>query len=146
MTEKVDRRGYMKYAGAAIVVVAGGAAGAYYATRPGTPASTETSTATVTESAKEFKIHAVHYGMHNEGAWEPEIYDSLVDAIEKSKYTFKLSLSEGVSSEAADNVIETAAGDNDIVYSTTNVYDSTIRKVAPRFHLTVAGYPVSLNL
>jgi len=32
--EKVSRRGYVKYAGAAVVVVAGAAAGAYYATRP----------------------------------------------------------------------------------------------------------------
>ena len=136
MTEKVDRRGYMKYAGAAIVVVAGGAAGAYYATRPGTTTPTETSTAaTTSEAAKEFKIHAVHYGIHNEGAWEPELYDSTVAAIEavKAKYNFKLTFSEGVSSEAADNVIETAAGDNDIVFATTNVYDSTVRKVAPRF-------------
>jgi len=32
--EKVSRRNYVKYAGAAVVVVAGAAAGAYYATRP----------------------------------------------------------------------------------------------------------------
>jgi len=32
--KEVTRRGYMKYAAAGIVVVAGGAAGAYYATRP----------------------------------------------------------------------------------------------------------------
>jgi basic membrane lipoprotein Med (substrate-binding protein (PBP1-ABC) superfamily) len=139
MTEKkVDRRGYMKYAGAAIVVVAGGAAGAYYASRPGTPTSTETSTAAATSEAtteKVLKIHAVHYGIHNEGAWEPGIYESLVAAIDavKPKYNYELSISEGVSSEAADNVIETAAGGNDIVYATTNVYDSTVRKVAPRF-------------
>ncbi len=36
LTEKVDRRNYLKYAAAGIVVVAGGAAGAYYATRPST--------------------------------------------------------------------------------------------------------------
>jgi ABC-type transport system substrate-binding protein len=36
--KKIDRRGYMKYAAAGIVVVAGAGAGAYYATRPTTPA------------------------------------------------------------------------------------------------------------
>jgi len=51
MGEKVDRRGYMKYAGAAIVVVAGGAAGAYYATRP-TAGPTETATTKVERSAR----------------------------------------------------------------------------------------------
>jgi len=51
MGEKVDRRGYMKYAGAAIVVVAGGAAGAYYATRP-TAGPTETATKQVERSAR----------------------------------------------------------------------------------------------
>jgi hypothetical protein len=35
--EKVDRRGYVKYAGAGVVVVAVAAAGGYYATRPGGP-------------------------------------------------------------------------------------------------------------
>jgi ABC-type glycerol-3-phosphate transport system substrate-binding protein len=43
MTEKVDRRNYLKYAAAGIVVVAGGAAGVYYATRPPV-GPTETST------------------------------------------------------------------------------------------------------
>jgi hypothetical protein len=39
--EKVSRRNYVKYAGAAVVVVAGAAAGAYYATRPTAPAEPE---------------------------------------------------------------------------------------------------------
>lgn len=40
--EKVSRRGYIKYAGAGVVVVAVAAAGAYYATKP-----TEVPTSTV---------------------------------------------------------------------------------------------------
>jgi len=40
--EKVSRRGYLKYAGAGVVVVAGAAAGAYYATKPSGPAVTQT--------------------------------------------------------------------------------------------------------
>jgi multiple sugar transport system substrate-binding protein len=44
--KKVSRRGYVKYAGAGIVIVAGAAAGAYYASRPGPtpPKPTETTT------------------------------------------------------------------------------------------------------
>ena len=38
--KKIDRRGYMKYAAAGIVVVAGAGAGVYYATRPTTPPTT----------------------------------------------------------------------------------------------------------
>jgi ABC-type glycerol-3-phosphate transport system substrate-binding protein len=40
--DKVSRRGYLKYAGAGVVVVAGAAAGAYYATRPTGPTQTQT--------------------------------------------------------------------------------------------------------
>ncbi|WP_455365068.1 BMP family ABC transporter substrate-binding protein [[Eubacterium] cellulosolvens] len=144
MTENVNRRGYIKYAGAGIVVIAVAGAGAYYASRPGpAPTVTKTTAAPTTQivtktevqttGPAELKIHAAHYGYHDEGAWEPEIYTSTVDAIRESKYGFKLTLSEGVTSESADTVIELAAKDNDIVYATTNVYDSTVRKVAPRF-------------
>ena len=42
MTEKVSRRNYVKYAGAGIVVVAGAAAGAYYATKPSGQTETDT--------------------------------------------------------------------------------------------------------
>jgi multiple sugar transport system substrate-binding protein len=57
--EKVSRRGYMKYAGAGIVIVAGAAAGAYYATRPTTPTETTTmttATETMTETSAELPI------------------------------------------------------------------------------------------
>jgi len=52
MTEKKDvtRRGYLKYAGAGIVVVAGAAAGAYYATSP-TPTQTSSQATTATTAA-----------------------------------------------------------------------------------------------
>ncbi len=50
MTEKtVSRRGYVKYAAAGLVVVAGAAAGVYYSSKPGTSeTSTTTSQAPVT--------------------------------------------------------------------------------------------------
>jgi peptide/nickel transport system substrate-binding protein len=44
--KKIDRRGYMKYAAAGIVIVAGAGAGAYYATRPTMPPTTTTPTTT----------------------------------------------------------------------------------------------------
>lgn len=53
MTEndRVSRRGYLKYAGAGVIVVAGAAAGAYYATTPGpTPTTTATTTAISTHT------------------------------------------------------------------------------------------------
>jgi len=52
--KKVSRRGYVKYAGAGIVVVAVAGAGAYYATKPGAP--TETTTTQATPTTTEGKI------------------------------------------------------------------------------------------
>jgi len=53
--EKVDRRNYLKYAAAGIVVVAGGAAGAYYATRPPV-GPTETTTELEREARGIFEV------------------------------------------------------------------------------------------
>jgi peptide/nickel transport system substrate-binding protein len=54
--KKIDRRGYMKYASAGIVVVAGAGAGAYYATRPTTPPTTTAITTATTTAHKDTLI------------------------------------------------------------------------------------------
>jgi spermidine/putrescine-binding protein len=51
--EKVDRRGYVKYAAAGVIVIAGAAAGGYYASRPTGPVVKETVTATEVKTIKE---------------------------------------------------------------------------------------------
>jgi len=56
--EKVSRRNYVKYAGAGVVIVAGAAAGAYYATRPAAPPG-PTETATTTGPAENIEIHVI---------------------------------------------------------------------------------------
>ena len=50
--DKVTRRGYVKYAGAGIIVVAGAAAGAYYASRPASPGVTTTETSATSAGPK----------------------------------------------------------------------------------------------
>ena len=54
--KKIDRRGYMKYAAAGIVVVAGAGAGVYYATRPTTPPTTTAITTATTTAHKDTLI------------------------------------------------------------------------------------------
>jgi len=57
--EKVSRRNYMKYAGAGVVIVAGAAAGAYYATRPPAPAGPTETTAATTGPAENIELHVI---------------------------------------------------------------------------------------
>ena len=57
--EKVSRRGYLKYAGAGVVVVAGAAAGAYYATRPQGPVETITTMPTMTTASSGMPFEGV---------------------------------------------------------------------------------------
>ena len=66
MGEKVTRRGYMKYAAAGIVVVAGGAAGAYYATLPG---PTPTTTIETTEKKTSLKMAMILEVPENDMGW-----------------------------------------------------------------------------
>ncbi|WP_455367243.1 ABC transporter substrate-binding protein [[Eubacterium] cellulosolvens] len=77
MSEKTDRRGYVKYAGAGIVVIAVAGAGAYYASRPApspTVAPTQTQTvertitqtaASPTEAAKDFSGISLKFLSHS---------------------------------------------------------------------------------
>jgi multiple sugar transport system substrate-binding protein len=57
---KVSRRGYVKYAGAGIVIVAGAAAGAYYATKP-VPPPTETTMTAATSAGSQYPIPEIPY-------------------------------------------------------------------------------------
>jgi len=67
MSEKVTRRGYVKYAAAGVVVVAGAAAGAYYATKPGpTPTTSEIET---TEAKTSLKMAMILEVPENDMGW-----------------------------------------------------------------------------
>lgn len=145
---KVDRRGYVKYAAAGVIVVAGAAVGAYYASRP-TPTVTpktvtktqapQTITRTVVPtptgvpSEKVTKVHIVLYGYHDEGAWDPQLYESLMEAVTQSEHTYRVTMSENVKSEDAETILELAAKENDVVIASTCVYDEACRMVASRF-------------
>ena len=59
--EKVTRRGYMKYAGAGIVIVAAAGAGAYYATRPTAPTATTATTSTAATTGPTYGGSLIFY-------------------------------------------------------------------------------------
>lgn len=81
--EKVTRRGYVKYAGAGIVIVAGAAAGAYYATRPGptpTPTPTTTTKAATTPTTPDKFGGILKYAMEAEPAMlDPHLMQAFVE-------------------------------------------------------------------
>ena len=65
--EKVSRRGYVKYAAGGIVVVGVAAAGAYYASKPTIPTTTETTIETTTETPVPLRIGHLVGDLHHVG-------------------------------------------------------------------------------
>ena len=136
--EKIGRRSFVKYAAGAVGAVA--LAGvAYYAgtqaIRPPPPRAVN-------------KVHMALYGHKDEGAWDPQLYETLMSAVTKSKHDFHVTVSEGVSAEAAETTLELAAKDNDLVIASTCVYEGAVRSVAPRFpdvHFVMEQDPIGAN-
>jgi len=81
----------------------------------------------------ETKVHIVLYGYHDQGAWDPQMYECLMTAVNLSKNKFKVTYSENVKSEQAENMLTLAAQSNDVVIASTNVYDQAVRTVAVKY-------------
>ena len=139
--EKMGRRSFVKYAaGAAGALALAGVA--YYA---GTQAMAPP---TPPPPTKVNRVHMLLYGHKDEGAWDPQLYETLMSAITKSKHDFHVTVSEGVTAEAADTTLELAAKDNDLVIASTIVYDAAVRSVAPRFpnvHFVMEQDPIGTD-
>jgi basic membrane protein A len=124
--EKMGRRSFVKYAaGAAGALALAGVA--YYA---GTQAMAPP---TPPPPTKVNRVHMLLYGHKDEGSWDPQLYETLMAAVVKSKHDFHVTVSEGVAAEAAETTLELAAKENDLVIASTIVYEGAVKSVAPRF-------------
>jgi len=100
---------------------------------------------------KVLKVHIVLYGFHDEGLWDPQLYECLVEAVlqlEAEGYHFDITMSEDVKEEAAAGVLELAAKENDIVFASTCVYDAALRQVAPKYpnvYFIIESDPIGKN-
>jgi len=122
----MGRRSFVKYAaGAAGALALAGVA--YYA---GTQALAPP---TPPPPTKVNRVHMLLYGHKDEGAWDPQLYETLMAAVVKSQHDFHVTVSEGVAAEAAETTLELAAKDNDLVIASTIVYEGAVKSVAPRF-------------
>lgn len=142
MTEesKVSKRGFIKYAAGAVGAVALAGVAYYAGTQVSRPAPPPTPTVS--------KVHIALYGHRDEGAWDPNLYETLIKAVTKSEHDFHVTVSEGVTAEAAENTLELAARDNDLVIASTIVYDAALKSVAPRFpnvHFILEQDPIGKN-
>lgn len=79
------------------------------------------------------KVNIVLYGYHDQGAWDPQMYECLMSAVNLSKNKFQVTFSENVKSEDAENMLSLAAKSNDLVIASTNVYDQAVRSVAAKY-------------
>lgn len=114
--KNVDRRGYVKYAGAGVVVIAVAGAGAYYATRPGpttVPPTTVPETTTVapttvaptTETPKEdLKVAYFLNGHGNDLSWNQAHFEG-AKMVEKEGLPLEMDIVEGVGFEEAPRVM-----------------------------------------
>ena len=144
--KNVNRRQFMKYAAAGVGAVALAGA-AYYLGTQGQSAPVQTSTPTVT-AAQVNKVHLILYGHTAGGAWDPQLYETLVSAITKSSYNYKLTVSEGVTEESVGTTMEQAATNNDLVIASTIVYEGAVKSVAPRFpnvHFILENDPIATD-
>jgi len=137
--KNVSRRGFVKYAAGAVGVAA--LAGlAYYAGTQMVPPPPPQKAVN--------NVHIVLYGHHDEGSWDPQLYETLMSAVTKLPETFHVTVSEGVAAEAADTTLELAAKNNDLVIASTIVYEGAVKSVAPRFpnvHFVMEQDPIGLN-
>jgi len=138
--EKMGRRSFVKYAAAGVGAVALAGA-AYYA-------GTQMVTPTTTTSPMVGRVHMLLYGHKDEGAWDPQLYETLMAAVIGSKHDFHVTVSEGVTPEAAETTMELAAKDNDLVIASTIVYEGAVKSVAPRFpnvHFVLEQDPIGTD-
>jgi simple sugar transport system substrate-binding protein len=85
------------------------------------------------EGAKEeLEVVAVMYGHANEGTWDPSAYQGLLKAQEE--VGFKLSLSEGTSTQDAEKIIRNWASRGvDVLFAHSDIYLDQVINVAKQF-------------
>ncbi len=125
--EKVDRRGYVKYAAAGVVVVAVAGAGAYYATRPGPPPTTPTPTVTPTEKptptptpTKPKEVIEVEWGIWS---WGPELVQDNARIFNENNDDVQMRVGDYGLDTYASAIATSYAGGNppDMHYSTPDI-------------------------
>lgn len=78
------------------------------------------------------EVVAVMYGHANEGTWDPAAYQGLLDA--QKIVPFKLSLSEGTSTQDAEKIIRNwAARGVDIIFAHSDIFMEPVLTVAKNF-------------
>jgi basic membrane lipoprotein Med (substrate-binding protein (PBP1-ABC) superfamily) len=145
----VSRRQFMKYAAAGVGAVALAGAAYYLGTQgQSAPVQTTITSAPTATATQVNKVHLILYGHTTGGAWDPQLYDTLVSSITKSNYDWKLTVSEGVTEESVSTTMEQAATNNDLVIASTIVYEGAVKSVAPRFpnvHFILENDPIAID-
>jgi len=137
---KLSRRRFLKATAVGAVAAAAASVGGFLALQPPSPQPPPAGGA--------LRVHMVLYGYHDEGAWDPQLYGTLMEAVMESEHDFHVTISEDVKSEAAETMLELAARENDVVIASTIVYDGAVRNVAPRFpdvYFVLEQDPIGIN-
>lgn len=148
--KEVSRRKFIKYVGAAAVVVAGAAAGAYFASKPGAP-STETTavlpptTAATQPVSKVYKAAGIFYGIVTDQAWNTVGWDAMNGLKEMG---WEIANSEQIYNPDVERVMrEYVTNGYDFIIPWSGGYYDDIVKAAPNFpqtsfhQFTVGSWP-----
>ncbi len=86
----------------------------------------------LSQAAFALEVVAVMYGHANEGTWDPSAYAGLQKA--QQKVPFKLSLSEGTTTQDAEKIIRNwAARGVDLIFAHSDIYLEQVVTVAKQF-------------
>lgn len=124
VNENVNRRGYVKYAGAGIVVIAVAGAGAYYATKPG---PTETPT-----TQEKIDIGIAIWGFADEGTWDGRANEAM-KILQGKGYSVVPHWFEETTMTDIEDILRMAAKEYSVVWAHSSSYEEAIRMVAPDF-------------
>jgi basic membrane protein A len=150
--EKVPRRNFLKYAGAAVVVAGAAAAGVYLTTQPGAP-STETTTAlptavlpTTTEAAKVYKAAGIFFGIVTDQAWNTVGWDAMSGL--KDELGWDIANSENIYNPDVERVMrEYVTNGFNLIIPWSGEYYNDVIKAAPNFpetsflNFAMGGWP-----